>query len=120
MTPEKTETTSTPSLTGRTARCAYYGGRKAQGAYSSSSCKAGRDAAICRCEEPSSGELAFFKFCGEGSFTAGICKHCGTTEKPHADGKCPPGLKRHAAGTRYEAQGDIGHDEFYCGCHGWD
>ena len=119
----ETETTvkpAEPNLVGRTARCAYYGEKKALGSYSSSSCKNGRDAAICTCEEPSSKELAFFKSCAEGTHTASLCKHCGCTEAPHKDGICPKGLRAHRAGTRYEAQGDRGFDEFYCGCHGWD
>ena len=114
-------TTSTPNLMGRTARCSYHGGRKALGSYSSSSCKNGRDAPICTCEEPSSTDLAFFKFCGEGTFTAALCKHCGMAPVAHKpDAPCPQGSRRRPLATRYEAQGDKGYDEFYCGCHGWD
>lgn len=109
------------SLAGRVARCAYHGGRKAQGSYSSSSCKNGRDAAICTCEEPSSKDLAFFEYCGAGSRDAELCKHCGMMPVAHAQDACPSrGLKKHASGSRYEAQGDRGFDRFYCGCHGWD
>lgn len=111
-----------PNLTGRVARCAYHGGRKALGSYSSSSCKNGRDAKICTCEEPSSKELAFFEYCGEGSRESLLCKRCGMMPVAHLqDGTCPNGgLKKHRAGSQYEAQGDRGHDRFYCGCHGWD
>jgi hypothetical protein len=106
--------------TTRMARCAYYGGRKALGAYSSSSCKAGRDGTICRCEEPSSKELAFFEFQGAGSRVAALCRHCGMTESAHKGAPCSKGLRSHKAGTAYEPQGDLGFDKFYCGCHGWD
>jgi hypothetical protein len=112
-----------PDLAGRIARCAYHGGRKAQGFYSSSSCKNGRDAAICTCEEPSSKDLAFFEYCGDGSRDASLCRHCGMMPTAHGSDKrtCPSGgLKKHRPGTSYEPQGDTGHDRFYCGCHGWD
>lgn len=122
MAVESEAPTNTPTLTGRVARCAYHGQRKQLGSYSSSSCKNGRDGTICTCEEPSSKELAFFEFCGEGSREAELCKHCGMMPVAHKDGgACPrPGLRRRTNTTRYEAQGDKGHDKFYCGCHGWD
>ena len=110
-----------PDLSGRKARCSYYGRRKSQGSYSSSSCANGRDATVCTCEKPSSTDLAFFRFGGDGSFAAAICKHCGSTPSAHPSGSCPPGgVKRHASGSRYEPQGDTAIDEFYCGCYGWD
>src|SRR5690349_24748961 len=102
---ENETTASQPVLTGRIARCAYHGGRKALGSYSSSSCKNGRDAAICTCEEPSSKELAFFKYCGEGSREAALCRHCGMMPVAHQEQACTRGgLKKHANGSRYEAQ----------------
>lgn len=118
---EQATVVSPPNLEGRKARCAHYGGRKALGSHSSSSCKAGRDGVSCRCEEPSSKELAFFEFCGEGSREASICKHCAMAEVAHENGRCrDPGLRVHPAGTRYTPQGDRGFDRFYCGCHGWE
>lgn len=65
--------------------------------------------------------LAFFEYQGAGSFSAGLCKHCGYAKNPHEGqpfgrpnvvdaGLCPG----------YEARGDIGSDRFYCGCRGWD
>lgn len=109
-----------PDLTGRTARCTYYDGRKSRGAYSSSSCDAGRDAAICRCTRPSSPDLAFFEFCGAGSRAAALCTHCGYAESAHTEGRCPKTARRRPAGTHYRAQGGQPFDTFYCGCHGWD
>jgi hypothetical protein len=111
---------SGPDLTGRTARCTYYGKRKALGSYSSSSCDAGRDAPICNCTRPSSTDLAFFKFCGGGTPAAFICRHCRYSLVAHADGRCPQGGSRRPRSTRYEPQGAQEFDEFYCGCHGWD
>jgi hypothetical protein len=116
-----TSAPTVPNLVGRVARCAHYGGRKALGSYSSSSCKAGRDGVSCRCEEPSSTDLAFFEFQGDGSRAASICKHCAMAEVAHQRGVCPPGgLRKHRAGTTYEPQGGLEFDKFYCGCHGWD
>lgn len=115
-----TNTVQAPDLAGRMARCTYYNGRKARGPYSSSSCKNGRDAETCTCEEVSSRELAFFEFCGNGSRDATLCQHCGCVESAHSDSVCPRGLRTHAAGTRYEPQGGQPYDRFYCGCHGWD
>lgn len=112
-----------PELVGRLARCAYYGGEKPRGFYSSSSCGNGRDGTKCMCERPSSRDLAFFEFCGDGSRDALLCKHCGMMPTAHGDGLGPcrnPGMRKHRPGTVYEAQGDRGFDRFYCGCHGWD
>lgn len=78
-----------PDLTGRTARCAYYGRRfrpmGVRGGCECDICRARSDA-TCRCEQPSDG--------GERMKVHGLpfFKH-----KPEAP-----------------------HDEFYCGCFGWD
>ena len=71
-----------PDMSGRMARCAYYGKRSADGRYRSRNESNYGDrtpGVTCSCEEPSSSELPFFR--------------------------------RHD---------DKDHDEFYCGCHGWD
>lgn len=86
-----TEIVETPDMTGRTARC------------------------TCGACKPSSPELAFFEFRGEGSRHATeLCK-CGYTqgahEKPHVSNKCPTG---------FTPRGPHEFDAYYCGCRGWD
>ncbi len=91
-----------PDLTGRVAVCPY-----------------------CRTERPSSPDLAFFEYRGEGTGAAAKCAECGYSpvahdpETPHMKeqggsvvdlGKCPG----------YRPRGDVGRDSFYCGCRGWD
>lgn len=112
---ENSHRTEDPVFDGRKARCAYYGGRTSpRGSYGGGNeCNYGQShAAVCTCEQPSSGELPFFEFCGEGSRESRICKHCGYAEIAHTEKrvKC----------QRYEPKGDRGFDRFYCGCHGWD
>jgi hypothetical protein len=52
-----------PNLKGRKARCAYYG----KSTYKNE-CNYGQDRdSVCTCEQPSSLELPFFEFLGEGS-----------------------------------------------------
>lgn len=92
---------SPPDLTGREANCAY------------------GDHAV----KPSSLDLAFFEFRGEGSREATeICK-CGFSKKPHDDngGKIPP---RRYAGHKgcagFTPKGPQARDKYYCGCRGWD
>lgn len=64
-------------LAGRTARCVYYGSIPTGRSHGSNyGCRRGEP---CRCEQPSSPDLPFFK------------------HRPDRD-----------------------HDEFYCGCWGWD
>lgn len=73
--------TTTPNVTGRTARCSYYG-KPAGGRLREGPCNTYDRAAPCLCERPSDPEnlvLAFFR-----------------------------------------RQPDKPHDEFYCGCWGWD
>jgi hypothetical protein len=70
-----------PDLTGRTAKCTYFGRSKPKRRYANDECNYGcyRNP-VCQCgKEPSRFDLAFFK------------------HKP-----------------------DEEHDEFYCGCFGWD
>lgn len=70
--------TAAPDLSGRVARCSYYGrmGRINR-----------RPTTVCRSEQPSATTLAFFTYRGPGT-------------------------------TSYK--GEAPHDEFYCGCMGWD
>lgn len=70
---------SPPSLAGRTARCSYYGRTPRARSHEGPREKGCVRGAPCKCEEPSSPDLAFF------------------SHKP-----------------------DREHDEFYCGCFGWD
>lgn len=105
---------SPPDLTGRIARCAYYGKRTSpRGSYGGGNeCNYGQsDAPICTCEQPSSRALPFFEYCGEGTRDAQHCKHCGYYESAHKD--------RHSC-RKYEPRGGSAIDRFYCGCHGWD
>jgi len=83
-------------LEGRQARCSY-----------------------CKTIQPSSRELPFFEFRGEGSYDAlNGCRHCGYFEVAH---KSP--LPRHLAGRccdHFESRGAMEYDLYYCGCKGWD
>lgn len=104
-------------LTGRTARCAYFGGKA----------KYARTAdGKCDSQQPSSWELAFFEFKGEGSKDAlESCGKCGFHQVAHTkegvagnvrpttvieDGKC----------DGFVPKGPQEFDRFYCGCWGWD
>lgn len=103
-----------PDLAGRMARCAYHGSRtSARGSYGGGNeCNYGqREAAKCTCEQPSSRDLPFFEYCGDGSKDSEHCKHCGYYEVAHKD--------RHSC-RKYEARGGSLIDRFYCGCQGWD
>jgi len=53
-----------PDLTGRTARCAYFGRTKPQRRYANDECNYGcRGNPVCQCgEQPSDSNLAFFKY----------------------------------------------------------
>lgn len=103
-----------PDLTGRKARCVYYGGSTARrGSYGGGNeCNYGQgNAARCTCEQPSSATLPFFEFCGASSRESAKCK-CGYYETAHGGSNCKC--------RKFEPQGDKGFDKFYCGCHGWD
>lgn len=77
--------------------------------------------ARCGCGkvEPSSKDLAFLEFCGEGSKEATeICKHCGYHAVAHAPdhprkGQIPVCLD-------FAPRGCQEFDRYYCGCRGWD
>ncbi len=93
-----------PSLAGRTAQCAYLPHGHAP--------------------KPSSLDLAFFEFCGEGSRDATeLCK-CGLSKKPHDEngGRIP--ARKYSAVMKgcpgFTPKGPREFDRYYCGCHGWD
>ena len=82
----------TPSLSGRTARCAYG----------------------CGSEKPSDTDLAFFEYQGPGSEKARReCKNCGRYDTAHGKG-------HQRVCSDFQAVGDTGKDMYYCGCKGWD
>lgn len=104
-------------LTGRIARCAYHGKRTSpRGSYGGGNeCNYGQSKApVCTCEQPSSRDLPFFEYCGEGSRDSTHCKHCGYYEVAHT------GERGSRACRKFEARGASLIDKFYCGCHGWD
>jgi hypothetical protein len=64
-----------PDLTGRKARCAYYGKSTALKArYSRNECNYGQEKApACTCEQPSSSKLPFFEYQGALKFDKFYC-----------------------------------------------
>jgi hypothetical protein len=80
-----------PDLTGRTAQCAYGG----------------------HAPKPSSPDLAFFEFRGEGSRDATEICRCGFHRRAHEIGRA-----KGCAG--FTPKGPQEFDRYYCGCHGWD
>ena len=97
-----------PSLEGRKARCAYCGQRPRK-----SECDQCKDGGMCSCERPSSTDLAFFSFQGEGSREATeICKACKMHKAAHVPGS--------RACRNFVPQGPLEFDKFYCGCAGRD
>jgi len=110
-------------LTGRRARCAYYGQPPARrGSYGGGNeCNYGQSTAPkCTCEQPSAKDLPFFEFCGEGSQDATHCKHCGYYEVAHHPINPLTGRPNNLKCKGYEPRGGAQFDRFYCGCHGWD
>ena len=83
-----------PDLTGRIAKCPY---------------------TDCDSEKPSSTNLAFFEYQGEGSHNAQCCKNCGIR---HPGEAAPDHAKHRCKG--YDPRGDVGYDQYYCGCKGWN
>lgn len=90
-----TTTMTKPDLNGRTARCG------------------------CGQERPSSTDLAFFEYLGpETEHAQHRCKHCGYYDFVHGTKIEPKHYVNRCPG--FEALGDDGHDQYYCGCGGWD
>lgn len=101
-----------PNLTGRRARCAYFGPIN----FSSYECnyrqQTGCSRQRCTCELPSEATLPFFEYRGPGSRNATLrCKHCAYFKAAH--------VKSHRC-RGFEPIGDVGFDRFFCGCAGWD
>lgn len=93
LTPNAEIRAETPNLEGRMARCG------------------------CGRTVPSSLDLPFFEWRGDGSYEAThSCKHCGYFESAHKTGK--PHLKH--CEHDFEPRGDFGLDAYYCGHAGWD
>lgn len=108
--------TDEPDMTGRTARCAYYGGATSRrGSYGGGNeCNYGQsNAQRCTCEQPSAKNLPFFEYLGPGSRESATKCKCGYYESAHRPGtsiKC----------RKFEPCGASEFDKFYCGCQGWD
>lgn len=81
--------------------------------------------AKCYCgkTEPSSADLAFFEYRGEGSNRAAeTCGHCKYSIVAH-ERACREPEQRHLDKFRdheFRPYGAYDHDIFYCGCRGWD
>ena len=105
------EVAETPSLSGRTARCTYHGKKPHR-----NECPKCRNKQACACEEPSSPDLAFFVFQGEGSqYATEICV-CGMHQVAHQKKRGEGGCKCQT----FVPQGPATHDRYYCGCMSWD
>ena len=103
---------SAPVLTGRKARCVYFGPISFRSFESNYVKLTGCSRQRCTCELPSDPGLPFFIYQGAGTPSATKCRHCGYFKSAHEK-----------SGHRcrgYEASGDTGFDRFYCGCAGWD
>lgn len=71
---------------------------------------------------PSSVDLPFFEYLGEGSDRAmKTCKHCGYYEVAHTEATHKEALvKQGRLCTNFEPHGPWEKDTYYCGCWGWD
>ena len=71
-----------PDLTGRMARCGYYGGPiNKPGSYHGCECpeckkRYREDCVVCLCEKPSSDKLAFFRYHPDKKFDEFYCGCC--------------------------------------------
>jgi len=119
-----------PDLTGRTARCTYFGMTKPRRRYANDECNYSCYRKLtCECgSESSDTNLAFFKYRGKGSDVAEEkCVVCGYHKQVNETGcyqnsnKPIPGLCPNKLGKpcTYKPEG-WEQDEFYCGCRGWD
>lgn len=98
-----------PDMTGRVARCSSVAGIAGSG----------------HAEMPSSPDLAFFEFRGEGSRAATeSCIHCGFALGAHQE-DAPRNRDGKRMVDRYGCPGFVPRgpwecDTYYCGCRGWD
>lgn len=76
----------------------------------------------CKKEQPSSRDLAFFMFHGEGSKHATEkCGECGFYDVTHMEVNPSTGRAGHLFGKHdFVVAGAREFDEYYCGCRGWD
>ena len=103
-----------PDLTGRRARCTYFG----KGGFRSYECNYAKTTGCtrkqCNCEMRSSAALPFFEFRGPGSrYARTHCKRCRYFENAHT-------AIRNPTCGHFESVGGDGPDSFFCGCAGWD
>jgi hypothetical protein len=68
--PRSTTVASAPDLTGRRARCSYFGSTPSGRSHSGSDCKRGEP---CKCEVPSATSLAFFGHKPKNQFDEFYC-----------------------------------------------
>jgi hypothetical protein len=89
--------TDSPNMTGRMARCS------------------------CGRTVPSSVDLAFFEFCGDGSRiateTCAKCNYSVLAHRPHNPKPYAGAPFEHCA---FAPKGAYEFDRFYCGCRGWN
>ena len=81
----------------------------------------GRKAKCCskKTVKPSSFDLPFFEFRGEGSPAAlTLCRNCGFRDVAHERKK--KGKKLPYVCDNFERVGVHEYDHYYCGCRGWD
>ncbi len=98
-----------PDLTGRRARCTYYGKTKHK-----NECRECIGKINCECERDSDpSRLPFFTYRGPGSRRQ-RCGNCGLDRYIHNKDEYP----RSRACHNWTDGPDF--DEFYCGCHSWN
>ena len=139
MTPDAYIVAEEPDLTGRKARCNYYGKPVKKGMYNAAHCLfKGCRSGTCRCEQDSRVDLPFFEFGGwiksapeelqkerleVWKLTGKLGKELkfvwDKKEKAHLEAKREEVVKRLKILNR-ELRRQATIDKFYCGCHGWD
>ena len=140
LTPDAYIIAEEPDLTGRKARCTYYGGPTAGRRMRNSAqclfkgCKDG----VCHCEQDSRVDLPFFEYGGwiksapeelqkerlevwklTGKLAKDLKFVWDKEEKAHLEAEREEVVKRLQILNR-ELRKQATIDQFYCGCHGWD
>lgn len=72
---------------------------------------------LCGAKVNSKPDLAFFSSQVLGTISSTLCA-CGFYPSAHKGGKFYHPASQACA--NYEPRGDVGYDEFYCGCKGYD